>query len=91
MSDSDSGAISRDWDSTYASDSAPWDIGRPQPVFVRLADAGEFRLITRRINGGENGLAQREAYYRKAKQVLATSFPAAARRASSDRSTDGCP
>ncbi len=36
-----------------------------------LADAGDFREITRRINGGFNGLAEREAYYRRALEVLA--------------------
>jgi cyclopropane fatty-acyl-phospholipid synthase-like methyltransferase len=31
------------WDGAYRMDGgAPWDIGRPQPVFVRLADAGAF-------------------------------------------------
>jgi putative chitinase len=35
-----------------------------------LADAGDFREITRRINGGYNGLPQREAYYARALQVL---------------------
>jgi SAM-dependent methyltransferase len=30
------------WDEAYTQGWAPWDIGRPQPVFVRLADAGEF-------------------------------------------------
>lgn len=35
-----------------------------------LADVGDFREITRRINGGFNGLAQREAYYRRALDVL---------------------
>ena len=35
-----------------------------------LADQGRFRAITRRINGGYNGLAAREAYYARAKQVL---------------------
>lgn len=35
-----------------------------------LADAGDFREITRRINGGYNGLAQREAYYARALQAL---------------------
>jgi putative chitinase len=35
-----------------------------------LADQGNFREITRRINGGVNGLAAREAYYARAKQVL---------------------
>jgi SAM-dependent methyltransferase len=32
------------WDGAYASDAqAPWDIGRPQPAFVRLADLGLLR------------------------------------------------
>ncbi|WP_158079777.1 peptidoglycan-binding protein [Archangium sp. Cb G35] len=35
-----------------------------------LADVGDFREITRRINGGFNGLAQREIYYRRALEVL---------------------
>lgn len=35
-----------------------------------LADAGDFRQITRRINGGFNGLAKREAYWGRAKEVL---------------------
>ena len=29
-----------DWDGSYAGPPAPWDIDRPQPAFVRLADAG---------------------------------------------------
>jgi SAM-dependent methyltransferase len=29
-----------DWDSSYAGASPPWDIGRPQPAIVRLAEAG---------------------------------------------------
>ena len=30
-----------DWDSVYvAGTPPPWDIGRPQPAFVRLADSG---------------------------------------------------
>lgn len=35
-----------------------------------MADAGDFRGITRRINGGYNGLADREAYYSKARSAL---------------------
>ncbi len=35
-----------------------------------LADAGDFRELTRRINGGHNGLEQREAYYRRALGIL---------------------
>jgi putative chitinase len=36
-----------------------------------LADAGEFERITRRINGGLNGLADRLALWEKARAVLA--------------------
>lgn len=35
-----------------------------------LADAGSFRAITRAINGGFNGLAERQGFYEKAKAVL---------------------
>lgn len=35
-----------------------------------LADAGEFAAITRRINGGLNGQADRLAHYRRAQEVL---------------------
>ncbi len=35
-----------------------------------LADAGNFKEITRRINGGYNGLADRLKYYERAKAVL---------------------
>lgn len=34
-----------------------------------LADAGDFRKITRRINGGLNGLADRERYLRLAQEL----------------------
>jgi SAM-dependent methyltransferase len=30
------------WDASYHGDGAPWDIGRPQPAFVRVASAGGF-------------------------------------------------
>jgi predicted chitinase len=35
-----------------------------------LADKGDFRGITKRVNGGYNGLADREAYYRRALNAL---------------------
>src|SRR3954469_4226815 len=30
------------WDAAYRNGTPPWDIGRPQPAIVRLADAGEL-------------------------------------------------
>ena len=36
-----------------------------------LADAGSFDKITQRINGGQNGAADRRALYAKVQQVLA--------------------
>jgi predicted chitinase len=36
----------------------------------KYADAGNFREITHRINGGYNGESSREAYYRRALNVL---------------------
>jgi SAM-dependent methyltransferase len=32
-----------DWDGAYLSGQAPWDVGHPQSVFMRLADAGALR------------------------------------------------
>lgn len=37
-----------------------------------LADAGKFVTLTKRINGGTNGLEDRQAYYSRAKEVLIT-------------------
>lgn len=34
-----------------------------------IADAGDFRRVTKRINGGYNGLADREHYFEIAKQL----------------------
>jgi len=47
------------WDQAYASSApAPWDIGRPQPAFVRLADGGQLcgRLLDAGCGTGENTL-----------------------------------
>jgi predicted chitinase len=40
-----------------------------------LADQSNFREITKRINGGFNGLADREMYYQRAKMVLSKNDP----------------
>ena len=35
-------SVEASWDRVYADDSAPWDLGRPQQVWVDLADAREI-------------------------------------------------
>jgi predicted chitinase len=40
-----------------------------------LADAGKFDQITRVINGGTNGAADRRAYYERAKRILQPDVP----------------
>ena len=47
-----------------------------------LADGEQFVTITKRINGGTNGLPDREKYYARAKDVLAQGFVAAPAAAS---------
>jgi cyclopropane fatty-acyl-phospholipid synthase-like methyltransferase len=47
------------WDSVYVADQPPpWDIGRPQPVFERLAGAGLLRgrLLDSGCGTGENAM-----------------------------------
>ncbi|MBP0624988.1 C1 family peptidase [Cupriavidus consociatus] len=41
-----------------------------------LADIGDFKTITKRINGGFNGLAEREAFYHVALESLKGAFAA---------------
>ncbi|GFM89832.1 glycoside hydrolase [Pseudomonas cichorii] len=52
----------------HAAMSAAWFWDRAR--LNALADKGDFLLITRRINGGTNGLADREALYQRALKVL---------------------
>lgn len=39
------------WDEAYAAAPAPWDIGRPQSAFQRLAERGLLAVIERVIQG----------------------------------------
>jgi SAM-dependent methyltransferase len=45
-----------DWDDSYVASPPPWDIGRPQPAFVRLADSGALdgRLLDAGCGTGEH-------------------------------------
>ncbi len=51
----------------YAAESAGWFWNLKK--LNRLADIGDFVLITKRINGGTNGLLNREGYWKKAKII----------------------
>jgi cyclopropane fatty-acyl-phospholipid synthase-like methyltransferase len=46
------------WDSAYRDHLPPWDIGRPQPAFVRLADGGLLsgRVLDAGCGTGEHAL-----------------------------------
>jgi cyclopropane fatty-acyl-phospholipid synthase-like methyltransferase len=46
------------WDEAYRHDRAPWDIGRPQPAIVHLADAGELiePVLDNGCGSGEHAL-----------------------------------
>ncbi|MCO5970727.1 class I SAM-dependent methyltransferase [Actinoallomurus soli] len=48
----------RPWDASYHDGPAPWDIGRPQPAFVRVASAGGFAgtVLDAGCGTGENAL-----------------------------------
>lgn len=52
----------------YASLSAGWFWHKTG--LNSLADKGDFLTITKRINGGTNGLEEREAFYKRALEVL---------------------
>lgn len=52
----------------HAAMSAAWFWG--SNGLNRLADQGDFVKITKRINGGTNGLAEREEFYQRALKVL---------------------
>jgi SAM-dependent methyltransferase len=48
----------RPWDASYLDGPAPWDLGRPQPAIVRLADEGAFSgtVLDAGCGTGENAL-----------------------------------
>jgi 2-polyprenyl-3-methyl-5-hydroxy-6-metoxy-1,4-benzoquinol methylase len=48
----------RPWDASYLDGPAPWDVGRPQPAILRLADEGAFAgaVLDAGCGTGENAL-----------------------------------
>jgi 2-polyprenyl-3-methyl-5-hydroxy-6-metoxy-1,4-benzoquinol methylase len=46
------------WDASYRDGPAPWDVGRPQPAILRLADEGAFAgaVLDAGCGTGENAL-----------------------------------
>jgi SAM-dependent methyltransferase len=46
------------WDASYLDGPAPWDVGRPQPAILRLADEGAFAgaVLDAGCGTGENAL-----------------------------------
>jgi SAM-dependent methyltransferase len=46
------------WDASYAAGPAPWDVGRPQPAIVRLAESGAFAgaVLDAGCGTGDNAL-----------------------------------
>jgi SAM-dependent methyltransferase len=79
-----------DWDDSYAGPPPPWDIGRPQPAFVRLAEAGRLTgaLLDAGCGSGEHTLLA--ARYGARAQGIDISPRAieAARRKAADRGID---
>ncbi|MDQ7262288.1 peptidoglycan-binding protein [Paracoccus sp. PS-1] len=54
-----------------------WSVGNPDRASLnRYADAGNYEMLTRRINGGLNGYADRQARYARAALVLMGRNPA---------------
>ena len=55
---SSAGRPEHEWDAMYGGAPAPWDIGRPQPVFIALADSGRItgRVLDAGCGSGEHTL-----------------------------------
>jgi len=70
------GSTAARWDETYRSSRPPWDIGRPQTAFVRLADGGKLvePVLDCGCGTGENALMLAE----RGMEVVGVDFAPAA-------------
>lgn len=75
------------WDTVYADGSAPWDIGRPQAAFVRLADAGEIAspVLDSGCGTGEHALMLAERGFEVVGVDLSSTAIRLARRKAAER------
>jgi SAM-dependent methyltransferase len=85
-----SAADAHDWDASYADASPPWDIGRPQPAFVRLADGGAFAgaLLDAGCGTGEHTILAARYGARAMGIDIAPRAIEIARRKAADRGVD---
>jgi len=83
-------ATPHDWDSSYAGPSPPWDVGQPQPAFVRLADAGALTgaLLDAGCGTGEHTILAARLGTRALGIDISTRAIEAARRKAGDRGVD---
>jgi cyclopropane fatty-acyl-phospholipid synthase-like methyltransferase len=44
--------VTNEWDERYARDETPWDVGRPQPAVVSLAESGAIESRSRILDVG---------------------------------------
>jgi SAM-dependent methyltransferase len=83
-------AAAHDWDSSYAGPSPPWDIGRPQPAFVRLADVGALTgaLLDAGCGTGEHTILAARLGARALGIDISTLAIETARRKAAERGVD---
>jgi SAM-dependent methyltransferase len=78
------------WDESYAGPPAPWDIGRPQPAFARLAERGAFHgaLLDAGCGTGEHTILAARHGARALGIDISPRAIELARRKAAERSTD---
>src|ERR1700730_962223 len=83
-------AAAHDWDSSYAGPSPPWDIGRPQPAFVRLTDVGALtgELLDAGCGTGEHTILAARLGARALGIDISTLAIETARRKAAERGVD---